>query len=180
MYETVAPPKKKKTTAKLSFNRKPETITYEINKPGAETKSLTKKVRKPGGVARIGQPKKTVVMPTREMMTIKTLVPMDAEISSEIPNPPSPPQKPIPENPQLRIDQKKVRRLITARDGMGYHAMVGQSLPNKVQRIKDKIRRLISPTMGGADYYLVQGGKSKRINKEAYKKMKKSGVRTYM
>jgi hypothetical protein len=164
------PGKKKRTVAKLESTKKSETITLINRTAGSETKPKPKTNFKP---------KPKVVPAKEEVRTLRTLVPRSAAIESDVPTPNAPAlMRPKPE-PELRIDQKKVRRLITSRDGGGYMAKRGQSVSNKVQRTGDKIKRFVSPTMGGADYYMVRGGQSKRIGEKDYKRLKKAGIKTY-
>ena len=184
MYESVAnPPKKKKTVSKLSFNRQPETITLVNRTEATETKPRPKtnfKPRTTGVTVKANRKPKPVVTPAKEeVRTLKTLVPRDVSIESEVPTPGAPATPKAKAQPELRIDQKKVRRLITSRDGGGYMAKRGQSLSNKIQRTGDKIKRLVSPTMGGADYYMVKEGQPRRIGEKDYKRLRKAGVKTY-
>ena len=177
------PDKKKRTVAKLESTKKSETITLVNRTAGTETKPKPKTNFKPKpsgvGIKVNRKPKPKVVPAKEEVRTLRTLVPRSATIEFDVPTPNAPAlMKPKPE-PELRIDQKKVRRLITARSGGGYMAKRGQSMANKIQRTKDKIKRFVSPTMGGADYYMVRGGQSKRIGEKDYKRLKKAGIKTY-
>ena len=68
--------------------------------------------------------------------------------------------------------RKRVRRLITARDGSGIGAKRNQSFGNKVQRTKDKIKRAVDPWMGKEQYYSNAAGKE--VDKKTYKALKKA------
>lgn len=174
-------PIKKEATATLSLNRPKKTVSYTKTIPGEQKKKEIVK-RKPV-VQSQGSPSPSPVV--RKKVVSST---PDRTTSVHVETPPSQPlvlktnigggeNAPARKSPdpivETHKERRKVRRLITTRDGSGIGAKKGQSLGNKVQRTKDKIKRLVKPTMGGTDYYATSSsGKSSSISKDQYRALK--------
>lgn len=179
---------KKTATATISIQRPIKTISYTKTIPGEEkkktiTKGMGRKPKTSGGGVSIKR-KKTIPSRTPDRTTsvhLKTMNPQPLVLKTEVESTPSPPTRKKPDNiTEVHKERRRVRRLITARSGSGIGAKRGQSMSNKIQRTKDKVKRFFSPWMGGADYYATtESGKSFGISKEQYKALRnaKLGVR---